>query len=75
MGSFPETYNDPKKCKEVERRKLLFVPSLLLPFPLPRCFSCSNKFSKISRYEWTRPYIVPLSDQADRSWSSPGFVL
>ena len=75
MGSFPETYNDPKKCKEVERRKLLFVPSLLLPLPLPRCFSCSNKFSKISRYEWTRPYIVPLSDQANRSWSTPGLLL
>ena len=75
MGSFPETYNDPKKCKEVERRKLLFVPSLLLPFPLPRCFSCANKFSKISRYEWTRPYIVPLSDQANRSWSTPGLLL
>ena len=75
MGSFPETYNDPKKCKEVERRKLLFVPSLLLPFPLPRFFSSSNKFSKISRYEWTRPYIVSLSDQANRSWSTPGLLL
>ena len=75
MDSFPETYYDPKQCKEGERRRLLFVPSLLLPFPLRRCFSCSNKFSKISRYDWTRPYIVPLSDQANRGWSTPGLVL
>ena len=75
MGSFPETDNDAEKCKGGERRKLLFVLSLLLPFPLRRCFSCSNKFSKISKYEWTRPCIVPLSDHANRSWSTPGLVL
>ena len=73
MGSFQETCNDNVRRERGGNFSSFF--SLLLPFPLRRCFSCSNKLSEISKCEWTRPYIVPLSDHANRSWSTPGLVL
>ena len=73
MGSFQETCNDNARRERGGNFSSFF--SLLLPFPLRRCFSSSNILSKIPKYEWTSPYIVPLSDQANRSWSAPGLVL